>query len=159
MLVAFDADIDGMLTPLPSPVSEIAMKVIFPLLVAIGFHADTSGTLYPMATDTAALHITAYAVEGFVEKVLRDHNTPKTSMMVHFQKGVGLLRKRLLEGDEATKISDSTISMVLKLASIAHFERNQETSRVHMDGVRKMVNLRGGLKAIQDERLLREIMR
>ncbi|KAK5056760.1 hypothetical protein LTR84_012292 [Exophiala bonariae] len=139
--------------------SEIAMKVIFPLLVAIGFQANASGTLYPMATDTAALHITAYAVEGFVEKVLRDQDTPKTSMMVHFQKGVGLLRKRLLEGDEAIKVSDSTISIVLKLASIAHFDRDQKSSRVHMDGLRKMVNLRGGLNAIEDERLLRELVR
>lgn len=125
------------------PVSQIAMKVVFPLLVAIGYQADTSDTLYPMATDSAALHITAYAVEGFMEKVLRDGKAPKASAMLHFQKGVRLLRERLLNDDEEIKLSDSTISVVLKLASIAHFDRDHKASRIHMDGLRKMVNLRG----------------
>lgn len=136
------------------------MKVIFPLLVAIGFQADTTESLYPMVLDSAALHITAYAVEGFIEKVLRgQEETLNQPAMLHFQKGLKLLRERLLDGDDETKVSDSTISVVLKLASIAHFDRDQQASRTHMDGLHKIVKLRGGLDSIKDIRLLREMLR
>lgn len=136
------------------------MGVIFPLLVGIGFQADTSESLYPMVLDSAALHITAFAVEGFIDKILRGKvNDPNPPAILHFQKGLRLLRERLLGEDDDTKISDSTISIVLKLASIALFDRDQQASKTHMDGLHKIVSLRGGMDAIEDPRLLREMVR
>jgi len=138
----------------------MAMRVIFPLLVGIGFQADTSESLYPLVLDSAALHITAFAVEEFIDRILRGkENKPNPPALLHFHKGLNLLRERLLGEDDDTKISDSTISIVLKLASIAHFDREPQAAKTHMQGLHKIVSLRGGMDVIQDPRLLREMVR
>jgi hypothetical protein len=136
------------------------MKVIFPLMVAIGFQADNKESLYPIVLDAAALHITAFAVEGFIDRVLRrQENGINPAAMLHFQRGLRLLRERLLGEDDEIKISDSTIGVVLKLASAAHFDGDYQASKQHMEGLRKMVDLRGGLDVFKGNRLQMEMLR
>lgn len=86
-------------------------------------------------------------MEVFVDSVLRpqEKNNANPAAMLHFHKGMRLLQERLLGEDDDTKISDSTTSVVVKLASAAHFNGNHEAARKHMEGLRKMVDLRGGL--------------
>lgn len=79
--------------------------------------------------------------------------------MLHLQKGLRLLRERLSGEDEDTKISDATMNVVLKLASATHFNGDYMSSKQHMDGLRKMVDLRGGLDAFQGNELLVEMLR
>lgn len=136
------------------------MRVVFPLKAAIGFRADPKESFYPIGVDAAALHITAFAVEGFIARVLRrQENSINPAAMLHFQKGLRLLRQRLLGEDDETKFSDSTISVVLKLASTAHFDGDYHASTRHMEGLRKMVDLRGGLDVFKGNRLLAEMWR
>lgn len=143
-----------------NPVSAIAMRVIFPLMAAIGFHADNIQSLYPLVQDAATLHITAWAVEGFIDRILRRHdNIVNPAAMLHFQKGLRILRERLLSNNDAARLSDSTISVVLKLANAAHFDGDYEASRQHMEGLRKIVDLRGGLDTFKGNKLLSEMLR
>ena len=136
------------------------MRVIFPLMVAIGFHADNNESLYPLGSDAAFLHVTAFAVEEFIDRILRHQKTSTNpAAILHLQKGLRLLREKLLGGDDETKISDSTISVVLKLASTAHFDGDSQASKQHMEGLRKMVGLRGGLDVFKGSKLLTEILR
>ena len=79
--------------------------------------------------------------------------------MLHFKKGLRLLRERLMGEDNEIKISDSTISVVLKLASAALFEGDYQTSKYHMEGLRRMVGLRGGLDVFKGTELLVEMLR
>ncbi|WAO82854.1 Hypothetical protein NCS54_00002400 [Fusarium falciforme] len=141
-------------------VSTVATKVIFPLLAAIGFQAENKEWLYLVGKDAAALHITAFAVEIFIDRVLRrwEDSTNPTAIL-HLHKGLRLLRERLVGEDDEPKISDSTIGVVLKLASAAHFNGDYEASKQHMDGLRKMVDLRGGLDVFNGTRLLLEMLR
>lgn len=129
-------------------------------MVAIGFQIDNKDWLYPIRSDAAALHINAYAIQEFIDRVLgpRENGTSQAAMM-HFQRGLKILRERLLGEDEETKISDSTISVVTKLASSAHFNGDSQASKYHMEGIRKMVDLRGGLDVFKDKKLLVEILR
>lgn len=128
------------------------MRIIFPLLMEIGFHPDDNAWLYPTGRDVAALHINAFAIQTFIDKVLRrqpeDVINPVATL--HHQKGLKLLRERLLGDDGSAKISDDTISAVLKLASAAQFEGDVETAKHHMQGLRQMADLRGGLDVFQD---------
>jgi hypothetical protein len=118
------------------------------------------GTALSNSLDTAALHITAFAVEGFIERILRrQENSINLAAMLHFQKGLRLLRERLLGEDDETKLSDSTIGVVLKLASAAHFIGDYQASKQHMGGLRKMVDLRGGLDVFKGKYLLVEMLR
>ena len=141
-------------------VSPAAMRIIFPLKMLIGFQVDQSGRLYPIARDAVALHISAFAIEGFIDRVLHGRvNLANPSAMLHFEKGMRLLRERLLGDDEEVKISDSTIGTVLKLAGAAHFDEDYQVAKHHMDGLRRMVDLRGGLDVFRDTELFGEAVR
>ncbi|KAI1074918.1 hypothetical protein F5B20DRAFT_573754 [Whalleya microplaca] len=141
-------------------VSAVAMRIIFPLLMEIGFHPDDNAWLYPTGRDASSLHVNAFAIQSFIDRVLRrqleDIVNPVATL--HHQKGLKLLRERLHGDDDDAKISDDTISAVLKLASAAQFDGEVETARKHMQGLRKMTELRGGLDVFQyNPKLLVEI--
>lgn len=129
-------------------------------MVAIGFQTHNIGWLYLVGLDAAALHITAFAVEGFIDRFLRrQENSINRVAMLHLQKGLVLLRERLLKEDNEAKISDSTIGVVIKLATAAHFNGDHQVSKKHMEGLYKMVNLRGGLDAFKHKHLLVDMLR
>ena len=109
--------------------------------------------------DIAALHITTFAIESFIDRVLRKENDASPTAMLHFQKGLQLLQARLLGEDDEIKISDSTIGIIVKLASAAQFNGDYRASQLHMEGLRKMVDVRGGLYLLKGKRLLMEILR
>jgi hypothetical protein len=136
------------------------MSVMFPLMAVMGFQADNRERLYPLTSDAIALHITAFSVEGFINKVLR-HQEDAINLvaMLHFHKALRLLRHRLLGDNDEIKVSDSTMGVVLKLASTAHFEGDFEASRQHMEGLRRMVDLRGSLNAFRGRIFLTEMLR
>ena len=136
------------------------MKIVFPLHVAIGLQADSKEWLNLIGTDPAALHLTAFAVEGFADCILRGQESISPTAMMHYEKGTRLLRQRLLsEDDDGDKICDATIACVLKLASATHFNGDYHQSRHHMAGLSRMVDLRGGLKVFQGTYLLVEMAR
>lgn len=136
------------------------MRITFPLLMAIGLDADNKDFVYLLGLDAAALHITAFAMDGFVDRVLRrQENSRNLVAMLHFQKGLMILRERLLGDNDEAKVSDSTMGVVMKLASVAHFNGDYQASKHHMEGLRQMVDLRGGLGVFRGTQLLVEILR
>ncbi|KAI2602160.1 hypothetical protein GGR54DRAFT_625575 [Hypoxylon sp. NC1633] len=140
-------------------VSTVAGRIVFPLKAAIGFSADSTEWNSPFGLDIATLHITAFAVQGFIDKVLRREGSLNPAAIRHLQKGLTILRGRLLGDDDDIKISDSTIGVVLKLASTAHFDGDYQVSKQHIEGLRKMIDLRGGLGVLRGKRLLAEVLR
>lgn len=120
------------------------MRVTFPLREATGFHTDDMDEISPFRFDAAALHIMASAVQSFIDRVLRrQENIINPAAMLHFQKGLRLLRERLLGDKDEMKASDSTVLVVLKPTGMAQFYENYQVSKQHMEGLRKMVDLRG----------------
>lgn len=132
---------------------------MYPLIVGLGFQTENHGSLYPLEIDAAALHITAFAVQGFVDRVLRREDVITPAALLHFQRGLRLLRERLSQEDDNMRLSDTTMSLVLKLATTAHFDGDFRVSKQHMKGLRKMVDLRGGLAAFKGNSLLAEMLR
>ncbi|KAJ4020312.1 hypothetical protein NW761_012548 [Fusarium oxysporum] len=150
----FAADIELPMLLNIAKVTPFARKVIFPLKVAIGLQEENNEGHYPIARDAVGLHITAFAVESFIDRVIRHReNIINLAALLHFQKGLTLLKERLLGEDEELKISDPTISVVLKLAEAAHFDGDYQTSKQHMQGLRKMVDLRGGIYVFRGKAL------
>ncbi|KAJ9609428.1 hypothetical protein H2200_005755 [Cladophialophora chaetospira] len=140
--------------------STIATRILFPLLTAIGFRTDTTCSLGPIDTDAAVLHITAFAVDGFIERILRQQgNSTSPTAMLHLQKGTRMLRKRLMLGDDPMILSDSTMSAIVKLADTSHFDGDGEAAKQHMRGLRRLVDLRGGMDALGGTRALVEVLR
>ena len=95
-----------------------------------------------------------------MDMILRkqDHISNATAIL-HFQKGVNLLRDRLTGDDEESKTSNSTIGVTLKLASTALSSGDAQTAEQHMYGLRKMVDCRGGLVILDGMHLQAEILR
>ncbi|KAK8057615.1 hypothetical protein PG996_011552 [Apiospora saccharicola] len=141
-------------------VSKVAMKIVSPLLASIGFHDEGGVSRHPVGFDAAALHINAYALENFIDRILRRRPdaTVNSEAAQHHQRGLQLLRQKLLGDDEEERISDATVSAVLKLASASHFDGDVATSKQHIQGLRKMVDLRGGLDAFNHHPRLRTEM-
>lgn len=126
----------------------------------MGLEVDKHGWLYPISQDAVALHFTAFALEGLVYRLAQGgHNTTSTTAMLHFEKGMRLLRERLLGTDDDLKVSDSTISVVLKLAFTAHLQGDHESAIHHIEGLRKMMDLRGGPRAFRGTELILESLR
>ncbi|KAG9232231.1 hypothetical protein BJ875DRAFT_486285 [Amylocarpus encephaloides] len=159
-LVEFAADINPAILLNMAKVCTVAKRVIFPLMVAIGVQEDNRGSFSSIALDAALLHITASVAEGFLDRILRRRkNYINTAATLHLQKGLRLLRDTLLGEDEEKKVSDTTISVVLKLAQVAHFDGDHQASKQHMAGLRRIVDLRGGLNALNGSKLVSEMLR
>lgn len=77
----------------------------------------------------------------------------------HFLKTLRLLRERLLHEDDQA-LTTPTVSAILALAAHAHFVGDSESAKHHLGGLRKIVNLRGGVATFGDNaKLLVEILR
>jgi hypothetical protein len=103
---------------------------------------------FPIIRDAPLLHITTYTVECFIDRVLRNRaRDDNVTARLHFQRGVALLRERLLGegGGDGDRLSDATVTTVVKLASAAHFNGLGVEARRHMQGLGGMVELRGGI--------------
>jgi hypothetical protein len=93
---------------------------------------------------------------------MTDHksSTAGQGATLHFMKTIRLLRERLLLEEEQAKFSDSTVLVVLTLAMIAHHIGEYKSAKHHLEGLRKIVNLRGGLDSFRhNSKLLIEILR
>lgn len=126
--------------------------LMFPLLIELGFQPEGKAWHYPIGQDAAAFHINAFAIQSFIDRVLRRQSEDMVNPVatLHYQKGLKLIRERLVGDDEEAKISDATIGVVLKLASAAQFGGHAEIAQQHMYGLWQMMNLRGGVRVYQD---------
>ena len=140
-------------------VSPIAQNIVYPLVTAIGNQVDNHGWIHLCTTDTAALHITTFSIESFVDMFLHRREQTNPAALVHVQKALTILSKRLSSDDERVKNTDANIGVALKLAASAHVAGDLYTARQHMAAVRRMVDSRGGLNAFRSHYLLTEMLR
>jgi hypothetical protein len=139
------------------------MRIIFPLGSYTHFDVRDRTWFNLLSIDPAYLHITAFAAHAFMDIII-NRETNNSESTLHYLKGVQLLRQRLEQDDQNIQVSDSTISVVLTLAITAHVKGEYETAKYHMEGIRKMVNMRGGLATFRSsgcfcKKLLLEIFR
>jgi Fungal specific transcription factor domain len=136
---------------------------MFPLGAYIGFDRKDNTWFDLLVLDATYLHITAFAACAFLDKVIRQQeNMASPETILHFLKGVRLLRERLLFSDEEAKVSDATVSVVLILANCAYSTGELETARRHLEGLHKIVRLRGGVATFRSsfgQKLLMETLR
>ncbi|CZR66972.1 uncharacterized protein PAC_16871 [Phialocephala subalpina] len=61
---------------------------------------------------------------------------------------IQMLRKRIL--DPKIAASDETISAVATLATLEYGKKNMVTMKMHVDGLKRMINMRGGLSKVRE---------
>ncbi|GLA95418.1 hypothetical protein AtubIFM57143_002426 [Aspergillus tubingensis] len=144
--------------------AKLSMQMFFPLGFLIEFdYRDKSWFHDSIRSDAAYLHLTVSASEVFMGSVHgRQHSDELLSnrrTMLHFTKGVQILRERLTGVDLQTKISDFTVRTVLMLAMTAHLMGESEVAQKHMEGIRTIMDLRGGLRLFESQKILIELFR
>ncbi|KAI0139588.1 hypothetical protein F4776DRAFT_616844 [Hypoxylon sp. NC0597] len=140
--------------------SSIAKQALYPLESCISFDkGDKRQWIEPLSFDSAYLHTMVFTTHDYFNLLL--HRTPCGETSPHFFKTLRILRERLLrEGDGSSKISTLTASIVLALASHALLVKEYSSAKHHLEGLRKIINLRGGITTFKDSlKLLIEIIR
>ena len=137
---------------------------MYPLESCIAFHKKTEvDTIWfeLLTSDAAYLHTAVFAIQAYL-LLSSPRKTPAASKraMLHYSLAIPLLRERLSAPDGADKISDGTILVVLYLALHAYFMDDCKTAKHHMAGLRRIVDLRGGLTAFNyNTKLVMELLK
>jgi hypothetical protein len=142
----------------------MAKKVMYPLESCIEFHRkDKVDTFYfnLMTYDPTYLHAVAFSCQAFFNKASPRETAEMTRRSVtHHSEALKQLRERLADQEEPIKFSDSTVLVILCLTMHAHFTDDYNTSKQHMEGLRKIVDLRGGLAGFSyNSKLVMEILK
>ncbi|OAP63908.1 hypothetical protein AYL99_03135 [Fonsecaea erecta] len=141
--------------------SSLARQATVPLEQCIAFNNKERVLVGPMASDAAFLHATALGTHAYVELMRGrgDQNALQT-MSPHFPKALQLLRERLDSTDEELKIANPTMMVVIALALYARMIGDYDMAKNHMEGLREIINCRGGIiTIIPKTRLAMEIFR
>lgn len=143
------------------PVSSTAKRTLFPLETCFLFEKKRSTWLEPLAFDAAFLHAMIFTTQDYYDSILRSKTyTASRKTLPHYLKTVQILRERLLRENDHERLSTSTISAVLALAAHAHFVGDSESAKHHMEGLRRIISLRGGVTSFRENaKLLVEILR
>jgi len=140
-------------------VSSIAKQVLFPLESCIFFDRRAEVWIAPLALDPAYLHTMIFTADFYFDN-LQHSSLPKQNLLPHYVKALKILRERFASDDERVKVSNSTMAAVMALAGHAHLTGNHAAARNHLEGLRKIVSLRGGERSFGDSaKLLVEILR
>jgi len=109
-----------------------------------------------LAVDALFLQSVIFMAETYCDLVGgRDYSHPSQDHL----KTVQLLRQRLAVRDEKAQVADQTVFVVVNLATHAYMSGDNKAAQFHLQGIRKIVDLRGGLKSLTQTKLLIEILR
>lgn len=142
----------------------MAKKVMYPLEPCIEFHRkDKVDTFYfdLMTYDATYLHAVAFSCQAFFNRASPQQTAELTRRSVfHHSAALKQLRERLSNQGEPIKFSDSTVLVILSLAMQAHLTNDFDTAKQHMEGLRRIVDLRGGLGAFgYNSKLIMEMLK
>lgn len=141
-------------------VFSIAKRVLFPLEWSIALEQYDTTWFYPLAFDAAFLHSVVFATHAYYDLLIDPQHTISREATQHCLKTIQLLRQRLLFGEQKAKLSDSTISAIMTLAMSAYKTGDYETAKQHMQGLDRIIGLRGGLDTLKGNgKLMAEIIR
>lgn len=142
------------------PDSIDAKTDAWPLAPCIAFSKVKGAWLEPIAHDAAYLHMLVSFVHLISSIQGRSSGTTTHQEVVHHQKALGLLRQRLIGPDEVAKTTDHTIIVVMGMATYAVVQGDHTTASHHMQGLRQLVHIRGGLSTFwKHPKLLIELIR
>jgi Fungal specific transcription factor domain len=135
--------------------------MLFPLEKCMFFDRRAENWIAPLAVDPAYLHAMIFTAQFYFD-ALRCGGSAYISRrsMPHFLKTLKLLRERMANDDNTAKLSDSTAAAIMGLVGHAHLTGDFKSARYHMEGLYKIVRLRGGVASFRkNAKLLVEILR
>ncbi|RDW84448.1 hypothetical protein BP6252_02038 [Coleophoma cylindrospora] len=141
--------------------TSVAKEILFPLESCFIFERKDKRWFDPLTFDAAYLNAIVFSTRAYID-FMSGHKTPIISQAatLYFTKTIRLLRERLLLADEQANVSDSTVFVILTLAMVSHQFGGHFSARYHLEGLHRIVTLRGGLESFgYIPKLLIEILR
>lgn len=137
---------------------------MYPLESCIVFHRkNTVDRMWfeVLTYDAAYMHALVFSSQAyFILTSAWKAPAAMRRVAVHHSTTIRLLRERLSVQNEVTKISDPTVFVVLCLATYAHFINDYDSAKHHMEGLRKIVDMRGGINAFSyNQKLTIELLK
>ncbi|EPS35700.1 hypothetical protein H072_10845 [Dactylellina haptotyla CBS 200.50] len=127
--------------------SREGKKILFPLEPCFAFDHNSRMWWDALSYDPAYLNTTAFMSHAYVNMMRGYRGNPiGQDGTYHLVKTVHHLRERLSAGPGPLLFQDSTIFIILMLAVYAHVMGEGETAQQHMKGLRRIVNMRGGIR-------------
>ncbi|KAK4210137.1 hypothetical protein QBC37DRAFT_442914 [Rhypophila decipiens] len=137
--------------------SSIAERALYTLEPCVQFDKPDRRWLEPIGHDAVFLHTMISTAEDYFMLLTgsRAHGTSSPDPRVtgrelaHLSKALRLLRERLIRAEQEEGLSDDTICAILCIATTARGFGDYEAAFAHMLGLRKIVDLRGGIAGLR----------
>ncbi|KNG82944.1 hypothetical protein ANOM_009464 [Aspergillus nomiae NRRL 13137] len=140
--------------------SAMSKRTLFTLERYLSFQKKNDQWHDLLIVDPVYLHGMAFITQDFFDGLSGWQSEANKPASLHFLKTLQLLRERLALPDEQAKTSDATIMVVLFLTTHAHVKEDLDSAKHHLRGLRKIVDLRGGMANLTyDVNLKTEIYR
>ncbi|KAJ9620307.1 uncharacterized protein PV06_00641 [Exophiala oligosperma] len=123
---------------------------IYPYEICLQVHPVQRGWFPYMINDLCCLHSMMFSVRAFVDGMSNSNRTSPLAAF-HYDQTLRLLQARIdaFERGLCDEVCrDSTIMVIITLATAAEIGNDLTTARIHLDGLRRIVNLRGGLRQL-----------
>ncbi|RYP84522.1 hypothetical protein DL769_001181 [Monosporascus sp. CRB-8-3] len=118
---------------------------LYPTQLGISLDKAKSTWMPMMFADEATVPCSIALMQACNELFLGEgESSPKA--LYHLSQTFAQVRKRLQSPDA---LSDSTISTVLSLITLEQIRKDQPGAKIHIEGLRRMVELRGGLDKLE----------
>ncbi|KAI0146158.1 hypothetical protein GGR57DRAFT_479644 [Xylariaceae sp. FL1272] len=140
-----------------------AKRLLYPIESYLAFKRRPEHWTIPLKVDPAFLHAKISTSLWYYEMIYPRKPFPHiqgAGTWFHYFKALSLLRQRLLVDDDDLRLSDYTLNVVLSLTGQAFASGDVKSASNHMEGVARMVDLRGGWPTFQGiEKLALELIR
>ncbi|KAE8441443.1 hypothetical protein EG329_004936 [Mollisiaceae sp. DMI_Dod_QoI] len=134
-----------------------ALKARFVLGTCLVFDAPDSTLLERHSHDATFFQSVIWMTQAFRESAQGNGSGyPDRRPLL---KTLRLLREKLSLMDERTQVPDETLFVVTNLAAHARVAGEDQSAMHHMEGIRKIVGLRGGISEITHPKLMVELLR
>lgn len=141
-------------------VSWIAKHVLFALEPCIFFDRRGETWIAPLTFDPVFLHTMICTSHHYFDAVAtRMTSAVSKTTQYHHSKAIRLLRERLAQGNAHSTMSDTTITALMALTGHAFITRDFDAASNRVQGMHKIVRIRGGLTALANTKICVEILR
>ncbi|KAJ6257178.1 hypothetical protein Dda_8064 [Drechslerella dactyloides] len=146
--------------------SQTSKEILFPLATCFAFDRENKTWWVALTVDPAYLNATAFVTSAYSSVIHSGGKTSATGRQLsaagtmHFVKTLRMVRERLASDNQELLLSDGTIFVILMLAMYAMLSGDGATAFHHVEGLRRIVKLRGGIRSFRsNEKLLIELLR
>ncbi|KAI1611401.1 hypothetical protein EDD36DRAFT_287556 [Exophiala viscosa] len=140
----------------PSVIEDLVQLInfnqigMYPYEICLQVHPVQRGWFPYMIGDICCIHSMMFSVRAFVDGSPDDGQCSRLAAF-HFHQCLRILQARINafeRGQKETVFRDSTIMVIITLAQTAELTGDFKAAQNHVDGLLKIVNLKGGLKAM-----------